>query len=206
MTKVSLHRFAKLPQRFLLALGLGVGILTIGAIAPPPSLTEESSTSDAPAIELNFTELPTALTVTESWLNAAENLSVKASSVKTEDVPGELTVTLYTPNATCDAYKRQNKAIASDNAIQQIAHVLLTEQTPNLLDFELAGYRIRPGAKGNTVTIDFRRRPNATRHFVSLSICEQQTLFGSLRQTLLQNAALDIDEVTFTEQGQPIVL
>ena len=36
MTKVSLHRFAKLPQRFSLALGLGLGILTVGAIAPPP--------------------------------------------------------------------------------------------------------------------------------------------------------------------------
>ena len=38
MTKVSLHRFAKLPQRFLLAFGLGLGILTVGGDRASPFL------------------------------------------------------------------------------------------------------------------------------------------------------------------------
>ncbi|WP_204141732.1 hypothetical protein [Halomicronema sp. CCY15110] len=208
MTKVSLHRFAKLPQRFLLALGLGVGILTAGAIAPPPSLTEAAPTTDTTAIKRHFAQLPTTLTVPTTLLSTTHSFGVAASQAKAPlgDAAELLTVTLYTPNATCDDYTAESKAIAPDQAIPQIVHALLTTQTANLLDFELAGYRIVPGDNGNTVNIDFRRQPNATRSFISLSICEQRVLFGSVRETLLQNSALSIDAVTFTEQGQPIVL
>jgi hypothetical protein len=208
MTKVSLHRFAKLPQRFLLALGLGVGILTVGAIAPPPSLTEAAPTPDPTAIHPNFAQLPTAFTFADALLSAADSDRSPAAHAQPSSVNEAelLTVTLYTPNATCDHYTSESKAIAPDQAIPQIVHALLTTQTANLLDFELAGYRIVPGANGNTVNVDFRRKPNATRSFISLSICEQRVLFGSVRETLLQNPELGIDAVTFTEQGQPIVL
>jgi len=208
MTKVSLHRFAKLPQRFLLALGLGVGILTVGAIAPPPSLTEEAPTPDTTSIPPNFAQLPTVFTFADALWRAANSDHSTAAHAQPSSVNEAelLTVTLYTPNATCDDYTAQSKAIASDQAIPQIVHALLTTQTTHLRDFELSGYRVVPGAKGNTVKVDFRRQPNATRQFISLSICEQRGLFGSVRETLLQNPELGIDEVTFTEQGQPIVL
>ena len=134
----------------------------------------------------------------------------KGDSQKPQSAPATpadlLTITLYTPTAACDTYAGEPKAIAADKAIPQIVHFLLADQMPHLLDFELSGYRIVPGGKGNTVTIDFRRKPDATRHFISLSICEQRVLFGSLRETLLQNPALGIDDVTFTEQGRPIQL
>ncbi|RZM76522.1 hypothetical protein [Leptolyngbya iicbica] len=208
MTKVSLHRFAKLPQRFLLALGLGLGILTVGAIAPPPSLTEETPTPKTIAIEPNFAPLTATSTGPTALLNTAQRIHMDISRTASPDGDGAklLTVTLYTPTASCDAYKGDRKAVAADQAIAQIVHALLTEQTSNLLDFELAGYRILPGDQGNTLTIDFRRQPGATRHFISLSICEQQVLFGSVRETLLQNPELGISAVIFTEQGQPIQL
>lgn len=195
MTKVSLHRFARLPQRFLLALGLGIGILTAGAIAPPPSLTEEAPTPQTTKVDRYFTELPQALESTETlWRSAPITL------------PDLLSVTLYTPTASCETYEGKTKAVVQDQAIPQIVHSLLTDQTPQLLDFELAGYRILPGPKGDTVTLDLRRKPNAQRHFISLSICEQRVLFGSLRETLLQNPVLGIQAVEFTEQGRPIQL
>ena len=213
MTKVSLHRFAKLPQRFSLALGLGLGILTVGAIAPPPSLTEEAPTPQSTSVDRSFAQLPQSLGATESLWQEAGRHSVeiaKGDSQKPQSAPATpadlLTITLYTPTAACDTYAGEPKAIAADKAIPQIVHFLLADQMPHLLDFELSGYRIVPGGKGNTVTIDFRRKPDATRHFISLSICEQRVLFGSLRETLLQNPALGIDDVTFTEQGRPIQL
>ncbi|NEQ47850.1 MAG: hypothetical protein F6K00_31710 [Leptolyngbya sp. SIOISBB] len=212
MTKVSLHRFAKLPQRFLLALGLGMGILTVGAIAPPPSLTEEAPTSPTTTVDHAFAQLPNTLVSTESLWREADRYGSEVAKVGSPQPSAPatqsdfLTITLYTPTASCETYAGEAKAIATDKAIPQIVHFLLTDQTPNLLDFELSGYRILPGDKGNTVTVDFRRKPDATRHFISLSICEQRVLFGSLRETLLQNPELGIDDVKFTEQGKPILL
>ena len=213
MTKVSLHRFAKLPQRCLLALGLGMGILTVGAIAPPPSLTEEAPTPQTTNVDRYFAQLPQTLGATDSLWQEADRYGVEIAKGDSQKPPSApvtqpdlLTITLYTPTASCETYGGEAKAISADKAIPQIVHFLLTDQTPNLLDFELSGYRILPGSKGNTVTIDFRRKPDATRHFISLSICEQRVLFGSLRETLLQNPELGIDDVTFTEQGKPILL
>ncbi|MEM9766873.1 MAG: hypothetical protein AAF892_03190 [Cyanobacteria bacterium P01_D01_bin.71] len=193
MTKVSLHRFVKLPQRFLLSLGLGIGILTIGAIAPPPSMTEAAPNKATTRAVRHFTTLSTTLAPADSqWQSIPEAQS------------NALTVTLYTPTATCETYVGETQTVAQDKAIAQVVHFLIAEQTPQLLDFELAGYRITPGTKGHTVTIDFRRRSGAARQFISLSICEQRVLFGSLRETLLQNPVLGVDAVQFTEQGRPI--
>lgn len=203
MTKVSLHRFAKLSQRFLVSLGLGVGILTVGAIAPPPSLTEEEvATPTTLRAQSYFATLPSTVTSTDS-LNAWRPMA-KTPLPSTSAAPVALTVKLYTPTATCETYASETQTVASDKAIAQVVHYLMAEQTPKLLDFELAGYRITSGTKGNTITIDFRRHPDAKRHFISLSICEQRELFGSLRETLLQNPALGVDAVQFTEQGVPI--
>jgi hypothetical protein len=193
MTKVSLHRVANLPRRLLVALGLGIGILTVGAIAPPPSLTEEASSPSFNDAQMHYLVVPIAVDVPVLLYEAAK-----------ENTPGIVTVTLYTPNAACEDYEGKEVAIAQDKAIPQIVHRLIANQVPELINFELAGYRIQPGPKGNTVTIDFRRKPGAERHFISLSICEQRILFGSLRQTLLKNPVLGLDDIYFTERGQPI--
>jgi len=194
MTKVSLHRFAKLPQRFLLAFGLGLGILTVGAIAPPPSLTEDATTPTAIAVTPYFTDLPEALAAVDSLWGVAPAA-----------LPDRLTVTLYTPTPDCETYVGEPDAVAPDKALAQVVHRLMAQQTPQLLNFELAGYRLLPGPDGHTVTIDFRRQADAQRHFISLSICERRLLLGSLRETLLQNPVLGVKSVEFTEQGRPIL-
>lgn len=194
MTKVSLHRFAQLPQRFLLALSLGLGILTVGAIAPIPVPTEEATTSNAIAVAPALTELSTALAAVATPWSAAPTA-----------LPDRLRVTLYTPTESCDTYQGTAQTVETDQAIAQVVQTLVTQQTPQLLDFELAGYRILPGDRGTTVTIDFRRHPEARRHFISLSICEQRLLLGSLRETLLRNPPLGVETVKFTEQGRSLL-
>ena len=203
MTKVSLHRFAGLPRRFFVSLGLGIGLLTVGAIAPPPSPTQDAaprtpaSQPVAPLspqfIDPEYEQLPSTLNATDVlWQTAQAN------------APDLLPVTFYTPTNTCEGFQTQEQAIVADTAIAQIVHTLLADQSPHLLDFELAGYRVQPGPKGSSITIDFRRAADAQRHFVSLSICEQQVLFGSLRKTLVENPALNINSVRFTERGRLI--
>ncbi len=195
MTKVSLHRLAGLPQRFLVALGLSLGLLTIGAIAPPPSETEEQPPTP--------TSLQASYGALADTLQASQTFWVTAPA----QIPDVLTVTLYTPDAACDGYQTEERTVVAAKAIPQIVHFLLAEQTPHLLNFELAGYRLQPsGPNGHRLVIDLRRSPTAQRQFISLSLCEQLVLFGSLRQTLLSNPVLQIHEVEFTERGRPIAI
>lgn len=195
MTKASLHCIARLPQRFLLALGISLGMLTAGALAPPPSAQEEEPRPVAQTVIPSYSALSHLLATTDVLWGAAEVTA-----------PEMLAITLYTLDNACDGFETEPKAIAADKAIPQIVHFLLTDQNANLLDFELAGYRIYPTTKGNSLTIDFRRTANAKRHFISLSICEQLVLFGSLRKTLLENPILNIDNVYFSERGRLIEL
>lgn len=193
MTKISLHRFAGLPQRFLVSLGLGMGLLTFGALAPLPSATQDAPQPQRQLVATRYGNLLATVNTNEILVETAK-----------ETAPDTITITLYTPTAICEGFQTEEKAIVEDKAIPQIVHFLIADQTSNLLDFELAGYRIQPGEKGNSITIDFRRKPDAQRHFISLSMCEQLALFGSLRKTLLENPALDIDSVRFTERGRLI--
>lgn len=195
MTKVSLHRFVNLPRRFLMGLGLGVGIWTVGAIAPTPDLIETANANPLVMLEQQFAAFPEALLATELvWEAAIANL------------PSLIPVTFYTPTISCEDYEGTQKAIAQAEAVPQVVDLLLVQQVPELISFELAGYRVQQDAQNKHVTIDFRRRSGARRQFISLSICEQRVLFGSLRRTLLDNPVLEIESVRFTEQGDPIEL
>jgi hypothetical protein len=193
MTNVSLHCFAKLPRRFLSALGLGLGILTIGAIAPPPNLTDDAVSQPPLTLTNQFVQVADVLMPTATvWTVAASNL------------PEVLTITLYTPSLTCDRYIGAPQVVAQGKPVTQIVRQILSQQVPQLLEFDLAGYRIQRGFNDQSVTIDFRRSPTAARQFESLSVCEGRILLGSLRETLLRNEALNIKTVRFTEQGRPL--
>ncbi|MEM9004415.1 MAG: hypothetical protein AAGE59_12935 [Cyanobacteria bacterium P01_F01_bin.86] len=205
MTKASLHRFARLPQRFLVSLGLGLGLLTVGAIAPPPSPTQDNGLPAPQPVRTDYGALAVAVNETETlWQIIDETVEPASPTIDAVDPANILTVTVYTPTATCEGFESQQRAIAADQAVPQLVQLLLADQVNNLVEFDLSGYRIQTEQTGNSITVDFRRAPGADRHFISLSICEQLVLFGSLRKTLLENPALDIDVVRFTEKGRLI--
>ena len=193
MTKVSLHRFADLPRWFLVALGFGTGIVTIGGFASLMALTKASQPEAAVAVERQFQTFARSLPQSGAlWETAVDHL------------PKIMNVTLYTPTPTCEDYEQAETAIARDEAIPKIVHLLLVEQVPKLINFDFGGYRVQTNPQNNLVKIDFRQPDDALRQFTSLSICERRILFGSLRKTLLSNSELEISEVQFTEQDRPI--
>ncbi|MDB9527051.1 hypothetical protein PN498_13705 [Oscillatoria sp. CS-180] len=194
MTKVSLHRFVNVPRQFSKVVGWGLSLWTVGAIAPLLALAQENIPNIQP-VRIHFTSLALALETTEEfWQTVAEN------------TPDLITIMLYTPPASCEGYVGEAKIVAKDDAVSQTVHYLLTDEIPDLINFDLAGYRVLSNSDDDSVTIDFRRRPDTQRQFVSLATCEQRILFGSLQQTLLENSELGIESVEFTEQREPIRL
>lgn len=73
-------------------------------------------------------------------------------------------------------------------------------------DFSLVGYRLQVNEESQQATVDLRLARYAKRTFVSLSTCEQRTLFSSLRQTLTQNPQWQIQQVEFTSGGNKIYM
>lgn len=191
MTKVSIHRFFPRTRQVLWATGLGLGILTIGAIAPPPSPSPAISAKET---RLQGERLALALgQVEQLWATVRQR------------PPGELVgITYYLPDDTCDGFEERT-AIAHPRNLDDIATTLLEDPRLTLEGLDLSAYSVSRSTP-DTIAIDFTIALDSQRQFVSLSSCEQMMLFGSLRSTFLDNPALGVEAIEFTEQGNPIAL
>ena len=118
--------------------------------------------------------------------------------------PGTVPVIIYRVNHTCTDFIAEPARVNADQAMQATVRQILSDQAQ--AQFGLAGFRVTLDDDSQIATIDLRLSPDSSRQFVSLSTCEQMALFGSLRETLLQNSQWQVDAVEFTERGQEITL
>ncbi len=113
-----------------------------------------------------------------------------------------LTVTVYRPDLFCENLIPRTEQVSREQPAEgAIGHVLKDWAQG---EFRLAGYRVQRDDLTGVVNVDLRIAPDAPRRWSSLSTCEQFSLLGSLRSTLLENPELDIVGVEFTSQGQPL--
>ncbi|CAN1213261.1 hypothetical protein TUMEXPCC7403_23850 [Tumidithrix helvetica PCC 7403] len=70
--------------------------------------------------------------------------------------------------------------------------------------FRVSGYKVT--LENGVATVDITLDPSSQRRMTSLSSCEQFALFASIKTTLMQNQALTVNEVKFTEAGREIYL
>lgn len=113
-----------------------------------------------------------------------------------------IAVTTYQLDLFCETFVKKEIKVPEQNALQATIHQLIEEGTT--ADFAIAGYRLQPNPAHHSLTIDFRLSPQSERLFVSLSTCERMALLGSLEQTLTQSSQWNIQEVKFTDRGEPI--
>ncbi len=74
----------------------------------------------------------------------------------------------------------------------------------NTADINISNYRVN--VNNGMATVDFRIPPDSPRQLVSLSSCEQFTLFKSIEKTLTSNPKWRIRNVRFTQSGEEIYL
>lgn len=112
-------------------------------------------------------------------------------------------ITIYQVDTQCQSYVSQRIQVNRQTPVQAaVGHILMTQ---DVAGFEVAGYRVSVDDKKHEATVDLRLMSTSPRPMTALSICEQMALFGSLRQTLLQNDDWNIQSVRFLERGQEIV-
>ena len=113
-----------------------------------------------------------------------------------------VTVQIFRPDPTCETLIAEAIAVPAEAALDTAVQRTLAQGLGP--DFPLAGYRIHQ--EQAVASVELRLPPEAKRTFQSLSPCEQFTLFGSLRATLTENDAWQIDDVRFTQQGEELYL
>lgn len=168
------------------------------ASSPNPGTALAATQPDAVAATAAQSQKTLASVARQSSGVTRTQTTASASAAKT------VALNIYQVDSQCETLVPEPVAVPADSPLESAVGTVL-KQTDSA-DFELVGYRVQVNPKSGVATVDFRLSPNSRRKFVSLSMCEQFALFGSLRKTLTNNSRLKIKTVRFTERGQEIVL
>jgi hypothetical protein len=145
---------------------------------------------------------PASLSATETAEPQVTGKAVESTLESPKAVAQNTTsVTLFYPDSRCEMLVPEAVAVPQEKSLDSaIARVIAKAESG---DFDLAGYRA--SVENGVATLDLRLSPDSPRLFVSLSMCEQFALFGSLRKTLTENPQWNIRDVRFTEAGQELL-
>lgn len=163
----------------------------------PSSHTSASSPSSPSSLDRKMAVREPKQAIDNSSKIVPSNLPLRREPGKTE------IVNLYQPDLECKKLMPEPVAVESDRSMDEAVSKVL--QARNTADFTVAGYRISID-KNRVATVDLRLNPDSRRQFVSLSMCEQFALFGSLRETLTNHPDWQIKSVKFSDRGKLIQL
>jgi len=188
-------------------LALTLTLAVTGCATSPDQVVEEPPVNPTPEIvELPKETVPPAVTkppVQDSPVGAQPN-ELPSDRDKQPAASDMVTVSVYTIDDQCNNFVEQALQVPSGVAIDEAVGKAVEVSAGDLNAFKLDGYQVN--INGNTAIVDMRLAPGSVRQFVSLSSCEQRMLFGSVEETLLNNAAWDVEAVKFTNAGKELVL
>ena len=194
-------RFSKPLAGGVLALSLLiVGCQTQDVAEPIDSAPVEEEVADDPVGEDAPDTVPEAPTESDAPVVAQPDDA--SGDVDPADM---MAVSIYKMDDQCNAYEEETVQVERDEAMSQaVGKVMAVAQTYE--KFELAGYRLSYDDESDTATVDLRLSPDSERQFVSLSSCEQLSLFGSVEETLTQNPNWAVETVKFTNRGEELLM
>lgn len=201
---------AQLPRVMGRTLGLvlTVGLIATGcATAPERTADLEPDTSKNASPEAVETPKQPQVPVAPEELPKDPPVSAQPDSAQVPDKQPEAagettTVSVYTMDDQCLDFVSEPVQVSSEQAVAEAVGKAMGEMDYNA--FKLEGYEV--SVNGGTAIVDMRLASGSERQFVSLSSCEQQSLFGSIEQTLLNNPNLNVESVKFTDSGKELIL
>lgn len=120
----------------------------------------------------------------------------KAANLKNSDI------TMYTSDLECQKLVPQKVSVSANEPVKDTVGKIIASK--NTADLNISNYRVN--IKNGIATVDLRVPPDSPRQLVSLSSCEQFTLFQSIQKTLTSNPKWKIKNVRFTQSGEEIIL
>jgi hypothetical protein len=173
------------------------GLLLAGLYSCTRTQAEPTAATDAATAAVAFVSTPLPA---DPLLEALRQVQSQIYWLAPRTDP--VTVTLYQLDSQCQDFIPQPIEVSRQSPIQDAVGRILASQS--FFAFDLAGYRVTVDDFG-MANVDLRLHPDSQRLLTSLSICEQMALFGSLTLTLQQNPDWNIEQVTFTERGTPLI-
>lgn len=191
------------PKSAVLLLLSSALLLTLGGCDPSPKSEQSGSATPQP-----LTSSPSSST----FMGAASPNGASAASGASGAEPEAIAtpaaqlveVTIYKADDQCVNFVPQQVQVAGDRPMEAAVGKVLENQGGD--EFDLSGYRVSVDAATGTATVDLRMKPDSQRQIVSLSACEQFSLFGSLQETLTKNPDWNVKTVRFTERGSDLAL
>ena len=126
---------------------------------------------------------------------AATPLKIAANTAST--VP----IAIYRMDSGCNALVPKTEDLPKEKALDAAVGAVIRHS--NSADFTVSDYGITK--EGNSATIVLRLPPTAKRPFAAMSACEQMSLFGALRATIMGRSDWKIREVQFSDGKKEIV-
>ncbi len=120
----------------------------------------------------------------------------KTGNLKNSDI------TLFTSDLQCQELVPQKVSVSANEPVKDAVGKIIASK--NTADINISNYRVN--VNNGMATVDFRIPPDSPRQLVSLSSCEQFTLFKSIEKTLTSNPKWKIRNVRFTQSGEEIYL
>ncbi|BAZ08025.1 sporulation/spore germination protein [Calothrix sp. NIES-3974] len=183
----------EIKYRYLLTTTVAIAIAGLSACNTPTPPTTPIPTQTPP-------ESPTA----PPSPTPTPNTPTTEPTPPTDDSQGEkktVKAVIYTIDNECQDFVPEEVTVSAKEPVQDaVGKVIAKTETG---DFRIAGYRV--SISNGVATIDLRIPPESQRQIASLSSCENNALFGSLRRTLTANSQWNIKDVRFTEKGEEVI-
>ena len=183
-------------------LALALALIATGCATSPDTVVVEPEAEETPEVVVPEPKEEAPLT---EELPAKDPVPSQADSAQNDKQPaaGEMvTVSVYTIDDQCNDFVSEPIQVSSAKAIDEAVGMAMTSVDYNA--FKLAGYQVN--VSGGTAVVDMQLAPGSERKFVSLSSCEQRSLFGSIEETLKNNEDWGVRNVKFTNAGKDIIL
>jgi len=196
----------RVTGRGVAGLALTMALAITGCATSPDQVVEEPTVNPSPEIvELPKETVPPAVTEPADKQPTAAQPNEAPNAGGKQPAAGEMvTVSVYTIDDQCNSFVEQPLQVPSGAAMDEAVGKAVAVSADDLNAFKLDGYQVN--VDGSTAIVDMRLAPGSERQFVSLSSCEQRMLFGSVEETLLNNADWDVDAVKFTTAGKELML
>lgn len=166
------------------------------AASPTPSTTPSVKPSTEP-LKTKASESPKVETPVDEPTTKPTSEPAKVGANSASTVP----VAIYRMDASCDVLVPKTENLPKDRSLEAAVGAVISRS--NSADFTVSDYRVTQS--GSKATVVLRLPPTAKRPFASMSACEQMSLFGALRQTLVGRSEWKIRDVQFSDGKEEIV-
>jgi hypothetical protein len=211
-----MNKFFRNTKKYIFPLMLSAMAIAASSCGSNPDVdsTLETPSDESPVASSPFptpsSEIQTPAEITTTPSPTAKIAPFGVETTPTPETPNQnktgnlknSDVTLFTSDLQCQKLLPQKVSVSANEPVKDAVGKIIAAK--NTADINISNYRVNVN-KG-TATVDFRIPPDSPRQLVSLSSCEQFTLFKSIEKTLTSNPKWNIKNVIFTQSGEEIYL